>query len=240
VRPQPATFGPAVSAAILQHFAFFRHTHVNVHLHLHLHLRAHFHGPALNYVAIGLGSAASWLGLPGPGEALLVAAGIAGSRHHAPVGGAMFVGWSGAMAGSFAGWAVGRKVGRPLLEAQGPLHAARRRVLASGERVYDRHPLLAVIIAPPMLAGINRMSARRFLVITAPAALAWAIGLTLGGEAAGPAVLDLVGDAGTVGAVALGLAVAWEILRRRRRVGRRHDLSGPPPSGPDPPVRTKA
>lgn len=198
-------------AVIFHHLAFLRHAHV------HLHLRAHFHGPALNYVEIAIGSAASWIGLPGPGEALLVAAGIAGSRHHVPIGGAMFIGWSGAMAGSFAGWAVGRKVGRPLLEAQGPLHASRRRMLASGERIYDRHPLLAVIIAPPMLAGINRVHARRFLVISALAAMAWAIGLTLGAEAAGPTVLKWVSDAGTFGAAGLGLVVAWEILRRRRR-----------------------
>ena len=192
------------------------------HAHLHLHLRAHFHGPALNYVGIALGSGASWLGLPGPGETLLVAAGIAGSRHHVPVGGAIFIGWSGAIAGSLLGWAIGRKVGRPLLDAPGPLRAARRRMLASGERMYATHPLLAVIFAPPMLAGINRMSARRFLLCTAPAAAAWAIGLTLGAEAVGPTVLEWVADAGTLGLVTLGLVVLWELGRRglrRRRSG---------------------
>jgi membrane protein DedA with SNARE-associated domain len=54
-------------------------------------------------------------------------------------------------------------------------------------------------------------------VLTAPAAMVWAIGLTLGAEAAGPTVLEWVSDAGTYGAVGLGLVVVWEILRRRRR-----------------------
>ena len=40
-------------------------------LHIHIHLHPHFHGPPIDYVGLAAGCAASWVGLPGPGEPLV-------------------------------------------------------------------------------------------------------------------------------------------------------------------------
>jgi membrane protein DedA with SNARE-associated domain len=62
---------------------------------------------------------------------------------------------------------------------------------------------------------------RRYLVINAVSAAVWAVGIGLGAYYAGPPVVELVGDLGTVTAIGLGivvaLAVGAEIRRRRRR-----------------------
>ena len=43
---------------------------------VHLHHHFHFHGSSLDYTALGIGAFASWVGVPGPGEPLLIALGL--------------------------------------------------------------------------------------------------------------------------------------------------------------------
>ena len=48
---------------------------------LALRLHHHFHGPTIDYVGLALAAAASWVGVPGPGEPVLIAAGVFAARH---------------------------------------------------------------------------------------------------------------------------------------------------------------
>src|SRR5689334_4175691 len=48
---------------------------------LHLAVRHNFHGPPFDYVRLAAAAAASWLGVPGPGEPVLLAAGVLAAHH---------------------------------------------------------------------------------------------------------------------------------------------------------------
>ena len=181
-----------------------------------------FHGPRVDYVAVAAAAALSWLVVTGPGEAVLIAAGLAAARHRVDIASVIAVAWVGAMVGGAAGWAVGRKGGRSLVLAQGPLLRRRERMVASGERVYERYGVLAVYLAPSWMAGINAMPPVRFLIADAIATLAWALLVGLGAFLVGPSIADIVGDIGLVGLGAIAVLVAvGAALRRRRRRRRR-------------------
>src|SRR3954465_5066462 len=72
----------------------------------------HFHGYAIGYGGGGLAAAISWAGLPGPGEATLIAAGVLAARQRLDIG--------------------------AVLVAPGPLRAVRLRLLEMGDRLFSR------------------------------------------------------------------------------------------------------
>jgi membrane-associated protein len=186
-----------------------------VQLGRHLH---RFAGPHVDYVGVGLAAFVSWVGITGPGEAALIAAGIAGARGHVDIVGMILVAWIGAMSGGTAGWLIGLKGGRALLTRPGPLYRGRLRLLRHGDRIYGGRGWLAVYLAPSWMAGVSGMRARRFLPANAVASLVWALTIGLGAYVAGPSITDAIGDIGTVGLIALvAFVVLSAFLRRRRR-----------------------
>jgi membrane protein DedA with SNARE-associated domain len=192
--------------------------HVPLLLAAHGHHR--FSGPQVDYVALALACALTWFVITGPGEAALIAAGIA-AHGHVDLPSVLVVAWFGAMVGGIAGWLAGRHGGRTLMTAPGPLAGLRARMLRSGERVYARYGPLAVYLGPTWMAGINAMRAARFLPACAVAALVWV--LTVGGGAylVGRSIEEVVTDLGLAGVLAI-VAVAATVLglravRRRRR-----------------------
>ncbi len=190
------------------------------HWHLHLHLLIH-KGATIDYVGLAAAAFASWLIYFGPGEPAMIAAGVIASKHKLDIAPVVFWGWIGAMLGGIVGWLIGWKAGRSVLTAPGPLHKLRVRLADQGERVFRRMEVLAIIGAPPWVAGINRSRPGLFLPVNAISALVlWAAPLGIGAYYAGPPVLDLFGDMGTLLAVLLvgGVVaiVGGELLRRRR------------------------
>lgn len=185
------------------------------------HLRHHLHGPAIDYVGLALAAAASWVGVPGPGEPVLIAAGVFAARHRLDILTVIVVAWAGATAGGVAGWLVGLKAGRAVLMRPGPLLRFRRAALARGDQVFTRAPVVAVFLAPSWMAGIHRARAAIFLPTNVVSAALWAAGIGLGAYYVGPPVVDFVGDAGLVlgGCLVLLMTgvIGFEVLRRRRR-----------------------
>jgi membrane protein DedA with SNARE-associated domain len=191
-----------------------------VHLAGHLHQR--FTGPHIDYVGLALAAALSWVGISGPGEAALIAAGIAATQGHVDIGGMILVAWLGAVTGGTVGWLIGLKGGRSLLTRPGPLHGLRVGLVRHGDRIYERRGWLAVYLAPSWMAGISGMPATRFLPANALAGLVWAVSIGLGAYFAGPAVAGELADLGTAGLIAVGLFVGvLALLRRRHRRRRR-------------------
>ncbi|MEA2158573.1 MAG: hypothetical protein QOD66_953 [Solirubrobacteraceae bacterium] len=190
-------------------------------LALSLRLHHHFHGAPIGYWALAAASAASWIGVAGPGEPVLIAAGVFAAKHRLDIASVLLVAWVGATAGGVAGWLLGLKGGRALLTAPGPLLRFRLKAIGRGEQVFARAPVLAVLLAPSWVAGIHGVRSRLFLPLNALGAVIWAGGIGLGAFYAGPAVLDVVGDLGWVIGTALVLLVLGtigaEVLRRRRR-----------------------
>ena len=194
-------------------------------LHVHLHLFHHVHGPAFDYVGIALASFASWVGVPGPGEALLLAAGVFAAKHKLDISPVVVVAFLGATAGGIVGWLAGLLAGRSVLTAPGPLRSLRLDAVMRGERAFKRVEVVAIVLTPPWVAGIFRARAWLYNLVNVVSAAVWAVVIGVGGYYIGPPILDVVGDMGTVGLVlavgiiATGLGTA--VIRRRRGVARR-------------------
>ena len=73
------------------------------------------HGSPIGYAAIALAAAVGWFGLPGPGEAAVIAGGIFAAKHRLDIGMVITAAAAGAAAGGTAGWLVGMKASRPVL-----------------------------------------------------------------------------------------------------------------------------
>lgn len=207
-------------------------------LHVHLHL-LHHQGAAIDYLGVAAAAFLSWLIWAGPGEAAVIAAGVVASKHKLDIAPVVFWAWIGAMLGGIVGWLVGLKAGRAVLTAPGPLHGIRLRAAEHGERLFRRMEILAILATPAWVAGINRSRPAIYLTANALSALfLWAAPLAIGAYYAGPVILDLFSDAGTlllilVGVVA-GVIVGGEVLRRRTKRRRESESfpNDPPPGQP--------
>ena len=183
-------------------------------------LRHHFPDPPVDYAGVGLAAAASWIGLPGPGEPVLITAALFAARDKLDITSVILAAFAGATAGGIAGWWIGLKAGRGVLAGPGPLRRMRCRALARGDEVFERYAVIAVLLTPSWIAGISRVKTSIFLITNAASAAVWALSIGLGAYLAGPAIVDLVDDLGwlpVIGIVALISVIGGgELLRRRR------------------------
>lgn len=147
--------------------------------------------PAISvYLLVGLVIGLESLGIPLPGEIILVSAALLASQHghiDPVVLGACAI--AGAIIGDSIGYAIGRRGGKPLLERLGrrfPKHFGPAHV-ALAERSFDKWGMWAVffgrfvallrIFAGP-LAGVLRMPYWRFLIANVLGGILWAGGTT--------------------------------------------------------------
>jgi membrane protein DedA with SNARE-associated domain len=186
------------------------------------------------YLIVFLGVGIESLGIPVPGETvLIIGAVLAGHGHLDPVGVAV-AGVLGATLGDTTGYYVGRRWGRRLIRTRLLRRVYDPRRLAVAERFFERHGWSAVffgrfiailrIFAGP-LAGLHHMPWRLFLLSNAGGAAVWvgavvAAGLLIGGNL--DHIINLVSRAGYVG-LALGVAlvvafIAWHQVRKRREL----------------------
>lgn len=168
------------------------------------------------------------VGVPVPGETALVLAAIAAGRGQLNIEVVIVVAALAAIIGDNIGFALGRKLGRRVLLAPGPLLRHRRRLLAVGEPFFDRHGPKAVFlgrwttglrITAAWLAGANKMSWTTFLFWNALGGIAWAASVGLLAYWLGHRAEDLLRVVGLGGAAAVVVAglVLWLVLRWRRR-----------------------
>jgi membrane protein DedA with SNARE-associated domain len=180
----------------------------------------HVSAANIDYVALALGAFASWVGVPGPGEPLLIASAIVAARHKLDLAPVLIWAWVGATLGGIAGWLTGRILGRTVMTARGPLLRLRLKAVQRGEEVFERLTVIAILLAPSWVAGIHRAGTAVYLITNAVSAAIWAVGIGLGAYYAGPPVLDVLADVGTATAIGLVvlvmLAVGFEVTRRRR------------------------
>jgi len=183
----------------------------------------HHHVPQANidYFALALGAFASWVGIPGPGEPLLIAAAIVAAKHKLDIKPVLIWAFVGAVAGGLVGWLVGWYAGRTVMTAPGPLRGLRIKAVERGEEVFKRLTVIAILLAPSWVAGIHRSGPVIYNATNIVSAGVWAIGIGLGAYYAGPPVLDVISDVGTATAIGLGVlvlvGVGFEVSRRRRQ-----------------------
>jgi membrane protein DedA with SNARE-associated domain len=174
----------------------------------------------IDYFALALGAFASWVGIPGPGEPLLIAAGIIAAKHKLDIKPVLLWAFVGAVAGGFVGWIGGWYAGRTVMTARGPLRRLRLKAVERGEEVFKRLTVIAILLAPSWVAGIHRSGPVIYNVTNTVSAAVWAVGIGLGAYYAGPPVLDILSDVGLVTGIGLVLLVLFGVgleVRRRRR-----------------------
>jgi uncharacterized protein (TIGR03382 family) len=168
------------------------------------------------------------MGIPVPGETAIFTAGILASRDQLQIELVIAVAAAAAIVGDNVGFAIGRRVGRRLLLAPGPLERHRRRVIEVGEPFFQRHGPKAVFlgrwvtglrITSAWLAGVNRMSWPTFLFWNALGGICWAASVSLVAYYLGRGAERILNAAGLGGAivVVVGALLVWLVLRRRDR-----------------------
>ena len=196
------------------------------------------------YPVIAIVIALESMGLPLPGETVLVTAAIyAGSTHWLHIGPVIAAAAAGAIAGDGAGYWIGRYVGESLLLRHGFRIGLTPQRLAVGHHLFERHggkvvffgrfvALLRTMAA--LLAGINEMPWRRFLIFNAAGGFTWATTFGLGAYVLGrriERIHGVVSTAGLIGAI-IALIVGYLLLERsQRRLLTKH--GGPDPAVPN-------
>lgn len=185
---------------------------------LALHVHHPFHGSPIDYATLALACGASWIGFFGPGEPVLIAAGILAAEHKLSIDAVLLVAWAAATGGGIAGWLIGRIAGRAVITAPGPLRGLRLRAVERGEEVFRRYAIVAIVVAPSWAAGIHRVPTPLYMTVNLVSAILWTVGIGLGAYYAGPPILDAVGDLGWVtGGLLVLLVVAGVVFEIRRR-----------------------
>jgi membrane protein DedA with SNARE-associated domain len=200
--------------------------------------------PAVAYLLIGLlvfGEAAVFIGFVLPGETAVVLGGVLAARHQIDITALCVLVVVCAVVGDSVGYEVGKHYGDRVL-AWRPLRRHRHRL--EGAQEFLRHRgAYAVFLGRwtaflravmPGLAGLSRMTYRRFLLFNAFGGLVWGITFCLVGYLAGESYHRIEKQVGTAGAVTtavvvLGGLLIWHLRRRRaERAQQPGDGAGPP------------
>ncbi len=168
-----------------------------------------------DYLGVFLASIFSWVAVPGPGEAALIAAGISARHGHLDLTTVIAAAFLGSTLGGMAGWQVGRRGGRALLTAPGLLLRLRLSMVKKGDHFYERYGPVAVLFTPSWMAGIHNMRWSRFLLANTLSALVWAAGIGVGADLLGPSIADIQGTAGVFILIAIALVALALFLMRR-------------------------
>jgi membrane protein DedA with SNARE-associated domain len=161
------------------------------------------------------------VGLPGPGDASLLAAGTLAGEGRLNVWAVFLAALAAWILGSVAGYAIGVRQGRWLLERPGWLERSRRNLLARGYRMFGRHSFLAAVTVPAFLSGIFRVRFAVFMAAALVAGVFWIGIYVVVSYFLGARIARAVGDAGTtvvfsvVVIVAIGLAIRAGLARWR-------------------------
>lgn len=196
--------------------AFFSH-------HTLDHLLAQY-GYAAVFVLVMLES----LGVPLPGETMVIAAALyAGATHHLTPWLIWAVAAAGAIAGDNVGFAVGRWGGHRLLRRYGSKVRLDEAKLKLGRLVFARHGGKVVFFGrfvsilrtyAAFLAGTNRMRWPRFLVFNAAGGVAWSAVYAFGFYYLGSALNGVRGPVDyALGAAAAALVIAFVVWTRRNQ-----------------------
>jgi membrane protein DedA with SNARE-associated domain len=189
----------------------------------HLIQLLHSYGNVVLGVVVGLES----VGLPLPGETLLIAAAVwAGTSHQLNIVLVILSAALGAIVGQIAGYWIGWGIGFRLLRRYGRYIGLTDRRLAYGRALFRRHGVKVIFASrfivllrtlAALLAGANHMPWGRFMAANITGSITWAAlygggAYLLGHEAkqvAGPVAIG-------IGLLVAGILLAGAFYARRR------------------------
>ena len=203
--------------------------------------------PTVQYLTVAGLAAITWFGVPGAGDAALVAASIAAAGStgaNLDIRLVLAAAFIGALVGGGVGYWVGLKGGRAFILRPGPFLNWRQHAVAKADHLLGRFGRSASIVALPIFCGVNRVPASTFIPFSTVGRLGWV--LTTGGlaYALGPEALAALKRVGVPAIAAiLGIALIVFVIyylwsqrypeaakRYKERIDRiRDDLEGSPP-----------
>lgn len=194
--------------------------------------------PVVVYVLVALVIGLESVGIPLPGEVILVSAALLATRHDLDISAVWIAAAAsgGAIVGDSIGYLAGRRWGDRMFDVLGrrfPKHAGPDH-LAFTEHVFARYGVWAVffgrfvallrMFAGPV-AGALHMPYPRFLAANALGGLVWACGTTAAVYTMGTRAEQWLHDSSWIGlavAVGAGIAVSTVFKRRLERSVERH------------------
>ena len=176
------------------------------------------------------------MGVPVPGETVLLAAGVFVAQRHFHMGTVIIVAAMGAMVGDNTSFLIGHKVGRAALERYGQYVWRKPKHMARFDSFFARHGDKTILFArfitglrvfAALLAGAARMRWPTFAFYNAAGAILWSVAITLAGFFFGRSwnALELwIGRGGLIALVAAAavFGTTWW-LRRRRLISKREE-----------------
>lgn len=136
----------------------------------------------LGYAAVALFVGVEGIGIPIPGETMLVAAAVFAAEGHLSIAGVILAAAGGAVAGNCLGFGIGWFGGYPLLRRFGKYVRLNEPQVKVGRYIFMRHGVKVVFFGRfvsilrtylAFLAGVNRMPVMRFLVAIVAGAILW-------------------------------------------------------------------
>lgn len=166
------------------------------------------------------------IGIPFPGETILLAAAIyAGRTHHLFIPLVIAAAATGAILGDNIGFLIGREGGYRLLRRYGRYIRLDEHKLKLGQYLFRKHGgkvvffgrFIAVLRTfAAFLAGVNRMRWPRFLLFNALGGIVWATLYGMGGYLLGNNIHQLTGPVGTITIIlAVIIIIAFFVFLRR-------------------------
>jgi phosphatidylglycerol lysyltransferase len=186
------------------------------------------------YLIVFLGVGIESLGVPVPGETVLIIGAVLAAQGHLNPAAVAAVAAVGAILGDNTGYYVGRRWGERLIRARGLRRIYDPRRVAVAERFFQKHGWTAVffgrfiailrIFAGP-LAGLHKMPWTHFVLANAGGAVVWVAAVVTAGLLVGGNLNSLISLVSRAGYIGLGLAIVLVVgfvvvhrVRRRREL----------------------
>lgn len=178
------------------------------------------------YIAIFVVIALESAGVPLPGETILISSAVyAGSTGQLNLGLIIVAAAAAAIMGDNLGYWVGRRWGMPLLLRYGHLIALDHGRLKLGQYLFREHGGKIVFFGrftamlrayAAVLAGVNKLDARRFLIFNGLGGIAWATIMGLGSYYCGGSIEHIAGPVGLalLAVVVFGGLALWLFVRK--------------------------
>jgi membrane protein DedA with SNARE-associated domain len=183
----------------------------------------HQYGAWIVFALVFLGS----IGLPLPGEAILVTAAIfAGTTQELSIVFVVLAAIIGALLGSIIGFWIGDRYGYPLLLRYGSYIGLTETRIKIAQYLFRRQGMVVVLIARfvavlrsvvGFIAGANRMPVASFMIANSAGAIAWALFYGLGAYYLGKGVEQFAKPFAMALAVVAAIVVISAIIYWRRK-----------------------
>jgi membrane protein DedA with SNARE-associated domain len=159
------------------------------------------------YLAVFVLMALSFAGIPAIGAAVVGWAAVVASQGKLNIYVVLVVATLGAEAGGLAGYSIGARWGRKLLDRPGRWQERRQQAVVRAEKLYAKWGRLAVFFTSTMVSGVLRMKYSQFVVWNFVVGVVYVLPVGLAAYGAGKVSADEQGW-GSLGALAAGLAIA--------------------------------